>query len=557
MSDTQSSTPHSRPIAIAPAPNAPLAQQSPNEQSSMPYTCVTCARRKVKCDKAAPTCSTCRKARLECEYQEPAPRKRKRKPVDDVHERLEHYEKLLKQNGILSQDESDKTSPTETEPAFYMSKSRPPNGMSSGKLMGGPGKARFIDSSIWQHLGDDFQPSSDEEDDAEEQPASTYTSHPGTDPVSAALLSPTAPSASLVALHPTYESAMNLWKIYVDNCDPIVKVVHIPTGLTMLKRAAANPSSASKPTEALLFAIYHFALISISDSECQKVFAESQRRLLARYHDALRQALVNTYFLRTRDFTVVQAYVLFLLSVRNSYDAHTFWILTGVAIRIAQRMGLHRDGEELGLKPFDVEMRRRVFWQLLPLDGLAGQLCGTGICITPDSWNTKQPSNINDSDMWPDMTDHPEPHIGATDMIFCLARTEIGKFVQKHKPARGDWGMLWEVEEVAEKERQLTELEEEMETKYLRYCDFANPVHHLTMAMLRSAVNSGRLRIRLTRAKGMKDLPDEERRKVWTIANKIIDYDIAAHETNILKRFMWYVFPWNLHLFDTSANYTK
>ena len=516
----------------------------------MSFTCVTCARRKVKCDKSAPTCSTCRKARLECVYQEPAPRKRKRKPADDIHERLEQYEKLLKQHGLLpGEEESAKASPEDNEDAFYMQNQRwwPFGGSSGGKLVGGQGKSRYIDSNIWRNLGDEVHASSDEEDDPVDQPSTTYMPNSKADPVSAAMLSPSTPSASLLDLHPTYENAMKYWKIYVENIDPIVKAVHVPSTLSMLQRVAAQPSAASKSNEALVFAIYHFALIAISDAECMEKFGEQRLKLLSRYHDALRQALVNVSFLRTTDLIVFQAFLLFLLSVRNNYDVHTFWILTGVAVRIAQRLGLHRDGEELGLQPFDVEMRRRVFWQLLPLDGLAGQLCGTGICITPDSWNTKQPMNIEDTDFWPGMTTTPEPRTGATDMMFCLARTEIAKFVQKvnplhsNKPPFENWAKFWEREDIAEKEQQLDELESEMEMKYIRFCDPSNPIHNLAMAMLRAALNSGRLRIRLPRAKADKELPEEQRAKVWTLANKILDSHIAAHNNRVLDKFNWHL----------------
>jgi hypothetical protein len=552
MSVTSSSTtPQSRLIPIAPAPDGKMAADGlQDEQSTMAYTCVTCARRKVKCDKIAPTCSTCRKARLECVYQEPAPRKRKRKPVDDIHERLEHYEKLLKQHGLLpGEEDSAKPSPEETEDPFIMSQQRwwPWGGQSGGKLVGGQGKSRYIDSNLWRNLGDEVHPSSDEEDDPDDEPSTTYIPNARADPLSASMLSPNSPSASLLELHPTYENAMKFWKIYVENVDPIIKALHVPTAVLVLQRVAAQPSTATKANEALVFAVYHFALISITDAECLEKFGEQRLKLLTRYHDALRQALVNVSFLRTTDLTVFQAFLLFLLSVRANYDPHTFWILTGVAVRIAQRLGLHRDGEELGLKPFDVEMRRRIFWQLLPLDGLAGQLCGTGICISPDSWNTKQPLNLEDTDFWPDMKSPPVARTGATDFMFCLARTEIARFVQKvnplhsNKPPFENWAKFWEREDVEEKERQLDELESEMEMKYIRFCDPSNAIHNLAMAMLRAALNSGRLRIRLPRAKGDKHLPKEERKKVWAIANKIIDAHIAAHHNGLLDKFRWHL----------------
>lgn len=64
----------------------------------------------------------------------------------------------------------------------------------------------------------------------------------------------------------------------------------------------------------------------------------------------------------TTDTSVIQALILFLLACRYQYDSNTYLILTGVAVRIAQGMRLHRDGEALGLAPFEVQMRRRLFY---------------------------------------------------------------------------------------------------------------------------------------------------------------------------------------------------
>lgn len=500
-------------------------------------------------------CSTCRKARLECVYQEPLPRKRKRKTVDSVHERLEHYEKLLKQNGLIEEEESNPppTPAQKAEAPFLgiqgVSRHVSMKGVGDGKLLPSsrPGRSRYIDSNVWKNLGE-FHPSSDEEDADDPSPAGLYRSPTTDDPVSTALLGPNSPPVALIDFHPTYESAMKLWKIYVDNIDPIIKLVHVPSGVAIVQRAAANPSSASKATEALLFAVYHFAAKTITEAECERMFGEPQVKLVARYHDAVRQALVNAHFLRTTDLMTLQAYMLFLLSIRSHYDPHTFWILTGIAVRLAQRMGLHRDGEALGLKPFDVQIRRRVFWQILPLDGMAGQLCGTGISISPDSWDVLQPLNLNDTDIWPEMTETPQPRTGATDMIFCLARTTIAKFIQKANPPMGNVAKVWAGDDIAYAEKQLDEVEDEMELKYLRYCDWANPIHIMTMGMIRGSLCSGKLRLRLSRAKRLQDVPDDERRQIWSLAMRMIDYDISTYENNLIQVFKWHLkafFQWD------------
>lgn len=101
---------------------------------------------------------------------------------------------------------------------------------------------------------------------------------------------------------------------------------------------------------------------------------------------------------------------------------------------------------------------------------------------------------------------------------------------------------------MAEWERQLDELETEMETKYLRFCDFADPLHNLVGLMARTAANSGRLRIRLSQAKRTPNLPAEERKELWILAERLVDYDIAAQQNYNLKRFFWHLqafFQWD------------
>lgn len=263
------------PIAPAASANTSSAQQNGAEdEPHMQFTCVTCARRKVKCDKTGPPCSTCKKARQECFYQEPPPRKRKRKPVDELQERVDRYEKLLKQNGIMPPGDLE-NSPSEASPGTSATAEKSSSAIkpkkNTGTLLKGAGKTRYIDSNIWRTLGEDLHPSSDEEDNYEQQ-APVKTTVEAVDPVSAAFLGQTAHAPSLLDLHPTYDVAMKLWKQYLKNIDPIVKIVHVPTTLEMLQRSSANPSTMSKVNECLLFSIYHFAMSASSEKECEALF---------------------------------------------------------------------------------------------------------------------------------------------------------------------------------------------------------------------------------------------------------------------------------------------
>lgn len=102
------------------------------------------------------------------------------------------------------------------------------------------------------------------------------------------------------------------------------------------------------------------------------------------------------------------------------------WILNGLAIRIAQSIGIHCNGERLGLSPFESELRRRLWWHFMTRDGRAGEdygLQSTTNCF--ESPDTKLPLNVEDTDLYPDMTELPPPRNGFTAMTLSLCQTDI------------------------------------------------------------------------------------------------------------------------------------
>lgn len=403
-----------------------------------------------------------------------------------------------------------------------------------GNLISVNDKSRYINSSLWRDVGEvNMRELSEDEEDCS-NPDMGMDSWVE-DPISRALL---GTSQNLVDYHPSHEDAMKLWAAHVQNVEPLCKVLHIPTTVNMVETQSKQPATASKAHECLLFAIYQFAVFSMTDEDCMHEFGESRVALMSKYQYAARQALVNAAWLKTTETPVMQACVLFLLVMRTQIDPHTFWIVTGVAIRIAQRMGLHRDGESLGLAPFEVEIRRRLFWQLLPLDGYAGQASGTGISVSPDSWDTKQPLNINDDQIHPGMTHQPDEQKGATEMIFCLSKSELSKFYNRTGVKTEDSGATIQFKNSVELERLIDEVESIIESKYLRYCDILNPLHFLTLGVTRSAANTARLRNRISHLIDQ-TVGDRERRELCDLAQKILDADSAVYSNPGMKKFRW------------------
>lgn len=528
---------------IAPAPSAQPGSDPGNSSAlsgPMPSACQTCAKRKVKCDKTSPICSRCRKSGRECTYHEPNSRHRKRKlSLDTLEklERLDRYERLLQQHGLLGAETSTSSKETPAECSTDPEKSR------TGKLLTRQGRSRYIDSHFWYSLEDDeMQHVSDEEED-ETLLGSAGISRPVVlDPLTAAAFM--GSGQSLLQHHPNHKDAMVLWNMHTENVEPICKILHIPSVTKMVEYVSQRPETASKSDECLLFAIYYVTAFSITEEECTDQFRQARSTLMQRYQSAARQALVNASFLKTTEMAVLQAYYLFLLSSRNLYDPHTYYILTGVAVRIAQRMGLHQDGDKLDLPPFEVEMRRRLFYQIFPLDGRASQSAGTAMMTLPESWDTKPPLNINDDQIWPGMTEKPVEQKGATEMIFCLSRACLGqKLARAGTPING--GAPLGFPNHCEAEKVISEAESEVEEKFIRYCDIVNPLHYLTIGFARSGITALRLKVRLPKVRNQ-TATDAERKEIFQLAQKTLDTDATVHSHIGISKYQWHVRPFFL-----------
>jgi hypothetical protein len=69
---------------------------SGTHKHSRVLACVLCQHRKIKCDRNTP-CSNCIKANVTCTPSTPAPARKRRRPNQDLQERLARCEDLLKQ----------------------------------------------------------------------------------------------------------------------------------------------------------------------------------------------------------------------------------------------------------------------------------------------------------------------------------------------------------------------------------------------------------------------------------------------------------------------------
>ncbi|KAE8355156.1 fungal-specific transcription factor domain-containing protein [Aspergillus coremiiformis] len=360
---------------------------------------------------------------------------------------------------------------------------------------------------------------------------------------------------SLSALHPSPLHIFKIWQTFLENINPLIKILHGPTIQQQLLDASGSLDTVSKEFEALMFSIYCIALVSMRADDVQNTYGETKAILLSRYHRGARLAFTRAGILRTSKIVVLQAFVLYLLSMRASSDPHAIWSLCGVAVRIAQRIGLHRDGSQLGLSVFETEMRRRLWRQLAILDVTTAQSSGITSQLLPYfSADIRPPSNVNDSELDPRMTDTPREHNGATEMIFVLARNEFGEWMKRWSKADGGtYGgrgfLISSSLSLEEKDQAIDELNNTYKGKFLQYCDNSIPLHYMTASLMQAVVSQMRFTAHHPRQYGEKsNMSPSERDYIFSTCLKIIEGFEDCQSNEIIQRYLWHVdnhIPWD------------
>ena len=119
---------------------------------------------------------------------------------------------------------------------------------------------------------------------------------------------------SVTSSHPPTIHIFQLWQVYIDNINPLLKITHVPTVQVQIIEASSNLDKAPKNIEALMFGIYLMAITSLEEADVQRMFHQPKQELLGQYHSALQQALTNAGFMRVNDPITLQAFLLYLVS---------------------------------------------------------------------------------------------------------------------------------------------------------------------------------------------------------------------------------------------------
>ncbi|KAK2606258.1 hypothetical protein QQS21_003306 [Conoideocrella luteorostrata] len=406
-------------------------------------SCATCRRRKVRCDKKSP-CAPCSRGGHVCSYppKEPrAPRVRKA-TINDVATRISKLEKTLTGIPIRADHGNVRELPASprlvnTPASSNAQIASTPHSSSGPKhnarspageilLEKGSSSQYFNEVLVSRIIGQESDVRTALATPRHENTPHSYIPSPF-NPLG--ILSSPLSSPPAASFHPSKLVAGQLWTVYVEVIDTLHKLIHVPTTEILVYTVINSPERASNDALALSFAIYYAAAVALEEREdCIQLLGEDWNSALLRFKAGLEQTFAQADLLENPTVVILQAMAIYLSAVRVHNTGRAVWTLNGLAIRIAQSIGIHRDGKKLGLSPFESEIRRRLWWYLVGRDGRAAEDLGLHEYPTPNGslfGGAELPLNIDDSDLDPDMKELPRPKTGWTRMLPMLVNIHI------------------------------------------------------------------------------------------------------------------------------------
>jgi hypothetical protein len=250
---------------------------------------------------------------------------------------------------------------------------------------------------------------------------------PGPDyiaPASSFFFPGTNMNTSLVDYLPSKNVADQLVNQYFMAVHYVARTVHRPTfeaQYTMFWGQIATGTEPMPSQQAVIFAAFFSAAVSMSEEQVPQHFGTSKSALVDSLRSGTEMALAKANFLRTTKIDTMQAFVMYLIPLIRAEVSRAHSALVGTAIRLAECMGLHRDGTHYSMTPVEIQVRRMIWHELCFLDMRTCEATGPRPQIRRDDYDTQYPLNVNDSDLLqsPGPTED-KPYW--TDMSFFLLR---------------------------------------------------------------------------------------------------------------------------------------
>lgn len=217
---------------------------------------------------------------------------------------------------------------------------------------------------------------------------------------------------------------------YFNSYDPATHILHGPSFQRQYQAHWADPSKTSIVWIGMLFAIMRLAMLNFArEGDEPPEFRGKCADMANTFRAQMAHCLITADYTKPHAFIIETLIFHLHAEYSNNRDTEaSVWVLMGMIVRLAMRMGYHRDSKFFpDVTPFQGEMRRRV-WSFVRTGDL---LFSFQIALPPmvrlgDS-DTDLPRNIYDDEFDETSTSlpPPRPQSEATPISYMIAKSKL------------------------------------------------------------------------------------------------------------------------------------
>lgn len=349
---------------------------------------------------------------------------------------------------------------------------------------------------------------------------------------------PSAPRP--IDFYPLPSQVPFLLEVFCESVNISCQAVHMPAIRDTLRNSRGALSTIAPADSALVFSIFYASIAAMEDGDVEANFGAPKQELIVKYRLGLEYSLAQADFLSVPSITLVQALAIFLLLARRHDSPRYVWMMTGVVIRMAQSLGLQHDGSRFpGLSPFEIEMRRRVWWVLLMLDIRSSEDLGTDVTISQESFDTHMPLNINESDMNPETTEMPTAREGMSDTTLALVNYRWGDIQRRLLVKMNAGPGAPDLDQLAQL---VGEIWTSLESGYLRYVNLSGNIIAWTLSTIARLVIAKMTLLLYSPVLSSSPAgpsSDDMRNRLFVAAIEVAEFDYALNSEHHCRQWRW------------------
>ncbi|KAF2275014.1 uncharacterized protein EI97DRAFT_350010, partial [Westerdykella ornata] len=427
-------------------------------------SCTPCRAGKLKCNREHPVCDQCAKRGKPeaCHYVPPPP---KNKQTHNMRGRIRNLENLVVTliNQNAQRRPSDAAQSMQSAPSVEgslndvttseggspkdVAEEEPPNVDSFGQLrISHSGTENYAGPGHWSTILKEFEEvkkTLDDDDWADEEQQDEWDYLSARSSVTFGLPRPVNKTSLIQELQSIGKEVIDrLLPLWLNSADPLLFIIHQPTFIKDYNQFWSDPSSSSVMWIAMLFSIMALGIIvgprnpGMTDPNKSRGSqgpleddSDNLVRAVNRFQQLASSAMVLADIAKAQPYTLETLMIYSECDFLRRDDHHTkAWLLNGVVVRVALRMGYHRDPSNFsGVSPFHAEMRRRIFNTLYMLDTKIAFVIGLPTSIRTFDNDVKPPRNLYDTDISPEMKELPEsrPDTELTPALYNITKLRI------------------------------------------------------------------------------------------------------------------------------------